>query len=208
MKFFITLEGIEGAGKSTLQSLLASDLRAKGHEIVLTREPGATRLGQTLRSLLLDCREVKLTPMAEVMLFSADRAQHVAEVIGPALSSGKIVLCDRYLHSTLAYQGYGHGVDMDSLEKVLLFAAQGLLPDLTFILDLDPRTGLHRANRRTAEPIDRFESLELEFHCRVREGFLEMAKQCPEKFVVLDASKKPEEIALEALSTVLKRLGG
>ncbi len=220
MGHFITLEGIEGAGKSTLRARLADELRQFQTEIVLTREPGSTHLGQAIRSMVLDPANRELDAIAELMLFQADRAQHVREIIRPALARGAIVICDRYVHSTLAYQGYGRGLDLNQLKALNEFTTGKLMPDLVILLDLDPKLGLTRVTRRTrkasgsfrpeallqsvenAQVGDRFEQQSLEFHRAIRNGFLELARETPERFAVIDASGETEVVVRDALSAV------
>ncbi len=217
---FITLEGIEGAGKSTLRSKLAELLREEHREVVVTREPGATSFGQAVRNLVLDPHNKELDTKAELMLFQADRAQHIVEIIRPALERGAIVLCDRYIHSTLAYQGYGRGLELNHLRSLNTFTTGGLLPDLTLLLDLDPRVGLERAKTRIRKASssfnfqeltqgggdnilqDRFEEQAVEFHDRVRKGFLELSKDPQFRFVVLDAAKEEDALAEEAFKAI------
>ena len=212
MSVFITIEGIEGSGKSTLQRRMAEYLTAKGCAVRLTREPGATVIGREIRNLLLDPRNTALAPAAEVALFAADRAQHVAEVIKPALARGEIVISDRYLHSTLAYQGYGRGYPLPDLEALNTLATGGLQPDLVLLLDLDPASGLARASRRSSEASSgetadehswsRFEEEEVAFHERVRQGFLQLAGREKERFVILNALLPAADVAGEACRAI------
>ncbi len=182
---FISIEGIEGAGKSTIVKRLAKAIRSRGLEVVETFEPGDTEAGARIRQILLDPELKGLSPLTELLLYFADRAEHVQKVIKPALKEGKVVLCDRFMDSTFAYQGYGRGLDLEALYRLNEIATGGLKPDLTVLLDLDVKTGLGR-NRKTGKD-DRFEQESLEFHQRVREGFLELARKEPERFVVVDA---------------------
>jgi dTMP kinase len=185
---FITFEGPEGAGKSTQIRLLAEWLRAQGKAVLTTREPGnGGQIGREIRQLLLHHHD--MTPEAEYLLLSADRAEHVRTVLRPALESGQIVLCDRYLDSSLAYQGYGRGLPLEWLRAVASRATGGLKPHRTFLLDLPPEVGLRRFESR-----DRLEREPLEFHRRLREGYLELALAEPERFVVLDATQSIEAI--------------
>lgn len=195
---FITFEGPEGAGKSTQARLLAEWLREKGHEVVLTREPGGTRLGQDIRELLL--HQEHMCYEAEYLLYSADRAEHMQTLIRPALDRGRVVLCDRWLDSSLAYQGYGRGLDLDWLRAVASGATQGIKPHKTFLFDLPPEVGLRRFEGR-----DRLEREPLEFHQRVRRGYLELARAEPQRFVVLDATQ-PLEALFEELKGHLQNL--
>ena len=217
---FITIEGIEGSGKSTLQQMLAESLQTLFPEVVLTREPGATAVGKSIRRLLLDPSITDLDPRAELFLFAADRVQHLSEVVRPALARGALVICDRYIHSTLAYQGYGHGLDLTSVMRVLEFATGGLQPDLVLLLDLNAETGLQRVSLRhsctattdsretafSANGHDRIEEQSLEFHQRVRQGFLAMAEQNGDRFAVINALQSAEEVHKAAVEAVSQRL--
>lgn len=210
---FITLEGIEGAGKSTMLALLAAWLENHGHFPLATREPGGSRLGRRLRSMLLDCRQEKLTCDAELFLFLADRAQHVAEVIRPALEAGQVVICDRYSDSTLAYQGYGRGMALPGLAVATRMASGALEPDVTFLLDLPVQTGLERAGLRNREAgtvisEGRFDAESLDFHERVRQGYLALARECPERIIVIDAARDPELILKDCADRLAVALAG
>ena len=201
---FITLEGIEGAGKTPLLNNLADVFRALNHEVLVTREPGGCALGRTLRGLLLDPR-TQLSSEAELFLFLADRAQHVAEVIRPALQRGCVVLCDRYADSTIVYQGYGRGLDVEMLRSLNDVAIGGLWPDVTLVLDMDPREALTRARSRNAaqglsEAEGRFEAENMLFHTRIREGFRLWAAYNSKRMVVLDAADSPEGLLRQALA--------
>ena len=209
---FITFEGIEGSGKGSVIATVAEYLRAAGREALLTREPGGCRLGRALRTQLLDMRNAGITPEAELFLYLADRAQHVHEIIVPALRAGKVVICDRYSDSTLAYQGYGRGRDAALLRSLNDVAAKGLKPDLTLLLDLPAAEGLARARARNilenkVESEGRFEAEDLAFHCLVREGFLELARQESERFAVIDASRPLTEVSAVAFWLVGRQLG-
>ncbi len=217
---FLTLEGVEGSGKSTLARLLAERAATEGIPLLRTREPGGCGLGLRIRPLLLDASTgpAALCDRAELFLFLADRAQHVAEIIRPALAEGIWVLCDRYADSTIAYQGYGRGLnagdagDMDWLERLNDFATGGLWPDVTLLLDLPPEEGLKRAlARNRAEGLEeaegRFEAETLAFHARIREGFLARAAAQPGRFHVLNALLPPEELAAEAWAVLLQARG-
>ena len=204
---FITVEGIEGSGKSTLIASLAERLEATGLSCLVTREPGGCRLGEDLRRILLESAR-RLDDRAELFLFLADRAQHVSEVVRPALSRGEWVICDRYADSTVAYQGYGRGMNAAMLRNASDAATGGLTPDLTFLLDLPAEEGLRRARLRnltegTEMSEGRFEAEELAFHERVRTGFLKLAEMEPSRFAVLDARLTPQEL----LASALERLG-
>ena len=200
---FLTVEGIEGAGKSTFLGLLENELAKRGVNFLRTREPGGCALGQQIRPLLLDISQ-KVSDRAELFLFLADRAQHVADTIRPALECGQWVICDRYADSTIAYQGYGRGMDPEELQRLNDYATDGLWPDITFLLDLPVEEGLARAMARngregTSQSEGRFEAEALAFHQRIREGFHLRAKRWPERFRVLDAMQTPEAIVAQAM---------
>ena len=198
----VTFEGIEGSGKSSQAELLFSWLREQGMDPLLSLEPGGSSLGRELRRILLDAGNTELTDEAELFLYLADRAQHVAQVLRPSLNQGRPVIVDRYIDSTLAYQGYGRGVHPEHIPELNRLATQGVLPDLTFLLDLEAETGLRRARQRNAQDgasqsEGRFEAQELEFHRRVRQGYLEMADREPERVLRLDAELPVQEIQSE-----------
>jgi dTMP kinase len=204
---FITFEGIEGCGKTTQIKLLAEALRGDGRDIVLTREPGGTTIGERIRSVLLDSAHRQMAPIAELLLYAAARNQHVEEVIMPSLEAGKTVLCDRYADATTAYQGAAREIDPEVLRAVHDVATEGLWPGLTVLLDLPASEGLGRAmdrNLRDAEASreDRFEREALDFHERVRAGYLAIAKREPKRFAVIDATGSTEEVHERILSAV------
>ena len=201
---FLTVEGIEGAGKSTFISLLEDTLAKLGVDFLHTREPGGCALGRQIRPLLLDASQ-KVSGRAELFLFLADRAQHVAETIRPALEAGRWVVCDRYADSTIAYQGYGRGMDPDQLQMLNDYATGGLWPEITFLLDLPAEVGLGRAQARNyreglTQSEGRFEAEALAFHQRIREGFLARAARWPERFRVLDATQAPDAVLAQAMA--------
>ena len=204
---FISFEGIEGSGKSTALTLLAQELERRGYDVLRTREPGGCGLGRALRPILLDARTRSLNMRAELYLFLADRAQHVAEVIRPALEAGQIVLCDRYTDSTLAYQGYGRGLDPEKLRRINEMATGGLVPDLTLLMDLPVGLGLERAGLRnqrqgTILSEGRFDAESMDFHERVRQGYLALAAEEPCRIACIDAEQRPEDVLLQGLSAV------
>jgi dTMP kinase len=189
---FVALEGGEGAGKSTQLALLAAWLRERGHDVVVTREPGATHAGAQVRQILLDPATGRLAPRAEALLYAADRAQHVAQVVRPALRRGAVVVTDRYVDSSLAYQGDGRELERDDVARLSRWATEGLVPDLVVLLDVDPAVGLRRAGDSGAP--DRIEAESLAFHTRVREAFLDLAAAAPERYVVVDAGLPTEAV--------------
>jgi len=203
---FITLEGIEGCGKSTQARRLAASLRGLGHAVVLTQEPGGTEIGLRIRELVLGERGHGLSPVAELLLFFADRAQHVTQRVRPALAEGSVVISDRYADSSRAYQGIGRGLDPQGLEAALLLATGGLTPDLTLLIDVPVEVGLGRVRARGQS--DRLESEALAFHERVRQGYLALAAREPGRFLVLDGRRPEAELAEAVLAAALACVSG
>jgi dTMP kinase len=205
---FVSFEGIEGSGKSTQVALLAQVLRSRGYEIIVTREPGGTPVGQVLRRLLLESSSSPLASSTELLLMLADRAQHVQEIVAPALRVNKIVMSDRFVDSTTAYQGYGRGVELALLAQLNAFACSGCMPALTLVLDLPVSEGLHRVRQRQSgtQGTDRFEAESVAFHERVRIGYLEIARSDPQRVCILDAARPVEMIHQEILAVVQSRL--
>jgi dTMP kinase len=183
---FITFEGVEGSGKSTQSSLLKEALEKDGHSVVLTREPGGTKIGQEIRNIILHSTLEFTHDYSELLLFYVDRLEHVKRIVEPALKEGKIVLCDRYIDSTIAYQVYGRGMSRDVVNN--LTAMVGLTPQKTILLDMNPEEGIRRAKKRAA--LDRFEKEEIDFHQRVRQGYLDQAEKEPERIVKIDVENK------------------
>lgn len=204
---FITIEGIEGGGKTTQVGLLAGALQKAKLAVRITREPGGTRLGQEIRKLLLHS-EIGVDRHAELFLILADRAEHVESLIRPALRAGEVVLCDRFSDSTLAYQAYGRELPLDAVRAVESFARQGLRPDVTFVLDCPVELGLARTHRRRgAAAADRFEAEDVAFHERVRRGFLTLAGEDSTRMLVIDGSRSTEEVHRTILAASAERLG-
>ena len=202
MVLFIAFEGGEGCGKSTQSKALWRKLQRQNIPAILTHEPGSTALGNKIRKLLKGQRETPLTAQAELLLFAASRAQLVMDVIRPALKEGKVVICDRFSYSTLVYQGYGRGLDLNTVERVDNLATQGLKPDIIILLDIAPEQGL--ARRRNLR--DPFEMEELSFHYRIREGYLKIAATKPDRWLVIDATlpkRKITKIIWEKVSQLL-----
>jgi dTMP kinase len=195
---FVTFEGVEGAGKSSQLARLATKLRAAGRTVVAAREPGGTPVGEQVREILLDPRGGSLHPRTEALLFAAARAQLVEDVIRPALAAGKVVLCDRYVHSSLAYQGAARRLGIPDVERLNRWATADLWPDLVILLDLDPAAGLARSTGR-----DRIEAEQLDFHQAVRAAFLDLAAADPPRFAVVDAARPPGEVAADIDAAVL-----
>jgi len=198
----VTFEGIEAAGKSTLIAALAHDLRTDGDSVLVTREPGGTPLGDALRVVFVD-PAFAVDPIAEVMLLNASRAQLVAEVIAPALKERTTVLCDRFFDATVAYQGYGRGLNVESLLEICLMATHRIAPELTFLLDLPPEVS--RARVAARGDADRLEREDVEFHTRVRDGYLSLAARFSNRYVVLDATLPPQSLATAAIEELRRR---
>ncbi|HPZ44210.1 MAG TPA: dTMP kinase [Bacillota bacterium] len=190
---FIVFEGIDGSGKTTQLKLLGEKLAALGYPVLYTREPGGTRVGELVRDLLLNPQYGELVPRAEALLYAAARAQHVEEIILPALEQGKVVLCDRYIDSSLAYQGFGRGLDLSQLEQINQAATAGLVPDRVLLLDFCPDRGVDRLSRSGRGP-DRIEREDQEFHRRVRRGYLTLVARDPQRYRVIDANRSIEEV--------------
>lgn len=209
---FITFEGGEGAGKSSLIEEVAKHLASEGIQVVKTREPGSTHLGEHIRTLLLNHAEQDVSPYAELCLFLAARAQHLKEVIVPSLEKRKVILCDRYNDSTIAYQGAARGLGMERVERFCEFVCQGVQPHLTLYLDIDPAVGLARA-RGTSPQIagergyDRIEVEGIEFHSKIRKAFREIHEKDPSRFHLLDASERKEIVYAEAMKVIRPFLG-
>ena len=197
----ITFEGGDGAGKTTLIEGMYSHLLSKHKPVLKTRAPGSTKVGEVIRSLLLHRSDVPLEGRCELFLFLADRAQHMEEIILPALNAGKIVLCDRFNDSTVAYQGVARGLDPVWVRSLCKFATKGVEPDLTFYLDIDPKVGLQRATDKEGRK-DRIESEALSFHEKIRSAFHSIAKQEPKRVVVLSGMDSPEQVLTQALESL------
>ena len=205
MSLFVTFEGIEGSGKTSQLQFLAAHLRAAGHAVVETREPGGTAAGAAMRRLLLGAETVPLTPLAELLLYCADRTQHVSEVVRPALAAGRVVLSDRFSDSTIAYQGYARGLDLEAVRALDARARDGLAPGLTFLLDCPVEVGLRRARGRAGVE-DRFERESIAFHERVRQGFRALAAAEPGRCCILDAAAPLAEVRARMVAEAERRL--
>jgi dTMP kinase len=208
---FITLEGIDGCGKTTQSQRLARSLEDRGLEVVLTRQPGGTRVGERVREILLANTSVGLVPLAEMLLYAADRAQHVNELIKPSLEAGRIVISDRYIDSTVAFQGYGRGLDLEMINKLNHLATSGLNPDLTILLSVTPEAARARFDSRhskddTHKGMTRFEEESMDFHERVRAGYESLAKTHPQRICVVDASGTREETQEKVIAVVMSRI--
>lgn len=204
---FITLEGPEGAGKSTQMALLADFLREQGRYVRTSREPGGTLIGDQIRDVLHDIANTEMTPTAEVLLYSASRAQLIGQVVRPALAAGEIVLLDRYADSTVAYQGYGRGLNLADLHTLTTIATGGLEPDLTLLLDLDVAVGLAR-RRDQGDEMNRLDLETLDFHNRVRNGYHQLVSDDRQRWVTIDANRPVAEIQAELRALIMSRLEG
>lgn len=211
---FLTFEGIDGSGKSTQLQMLSARLRDRGMEVTTAREPGGTAIGDAIRRILLDSATQRLAPEAELLLYFASRAQNVSEVIAPALAEGRVVLCDRYVDASAAYQGYGRGLGTDAVMHLEKIACRGLKPARTWVLDIEPSTAVARALERNrgaaasgSSDESRFERESLEFFARVRRGYLEIAAREPSRVVVVNAERPIEAIHAEIWSDAVRLLG-
>ena len=202
---FITLEGPEGSGKTSKITPLGEFIRQRGYKVLTTREPGGTAIGDQVRAVLCDLAHTNMAPRAETLLFQAARAQLVEQVIRPALAAGEIVICDRYADSTLAYQGYGQGGDLVQIRDLVNYATGGLKPDLTLLFDLDVEEGLRRKQNNPVE-WNRLDAYALAYHQRVRQGYLELARHEPARWVIVDAGQSPAAVQADLVRIVSDRL--
>lgn len=203
---FITLEGPEGSGKTSAVKVVVERLTKMGYNIVQTREPGGTPIAEQIRNVILDVNNTKLDPRAEALLYAASRRQHLVEKVWPALKEGKIVICDRFLDSSLAYQGGARNLGVDNILNINMFATEGTFPDLTLLFDIDPKIGLERIAKNANREVNRLDLEKLDFHKKVRQTFLELAKRFPNRFVVIDASKSMEEVAENTYKAIMEKL--
>jgi dTMP kinase len=208
---FISFEGIEGSGKTTNMRHAVRFLRDKGFDCVITREPGGTRIGEKIRAILLDPSSKEMNPLTELLLYTADRSQHIKELISPLLSAGKTVVCDRYYDATVVYQGYARGLDTALIHRLHRLLFENLKPDITLLLDLPPEVGLSRAwkqiDKGDRDRVEtRFEEETLSFHKKVRSGYLEMARLEPERYRIIDASKEPDQVRKEIARTLAEEI--
>lgn len=206
MSLFVTFEGGEGSGKSSCLAKVAKDLQNAGYEVVITREPGGTPISEQIRNVILDKANTDMDPMTEALLYAASRRQHLVQKILPALREGKIVLCDRYLDSSLAYQGGARGLGIEKILALNQFAIDGQYPDLTLFFDLEPEVGLERIEENSSREVNRLDLEKLSFHHKVRDSFLKLMGMFPDRYVRIDASKSREEVENSALEQIIKRL--
>ena len=203
---FITIEGPEGSGKTTAVNSAVRKLEELGYQIVRTREPGGTPIAEQIRNVILDKANTNMDPRTEALLYAASRRQHLVEKVWPALKEGKIVICDRFLDSSLAYQGGARHLGIDNVLNVNLFATENTYPDLTLLFDIEPELGLQRIADNASREVNRLDLEKLEFHKEVRNSFLELARRYPERYVIIDASLSMEEVADNTLKSILNRL--
>lgn len=203
---FITLEGPEGSGKTTAVEAAVKELEARGYQIVRTREPGGTPIAEQIRNVILDKENTKMDPRTEALLYAASRRQKKKKKVWPALKEGKIVICDRYLDSSLAYQGGARGLGVENILNVNMFATENTFPDLTLLFDITPEEGLKRIAANASREVNRLDLEKLEFHNKVRDTFLALAKKYPDRYVIIDASQSREEVAKATLEAIMNRL--
>ncbi|MCQ2798513.1 MAG: dTMP kinase [Bacilli bacterium] len=203
---FITFEGGEGSGKSTAIKRIVKALEDMGHEVILTREPGGTPIGEQIRNVILDKANTAMDPRTEALLYAASRRQHLVEKIIPAIKEGKIVLCDRYLDSSLAYQGGARNLGIEEIYNVNLYATEGMQPDVTILFDIEPEEGLRRIAANAGREVNRLDVEKISFHHKVRESFKKVASMFPERFAVIDASKSPDEVFNDAFEAIKKAM--
>lgn len=203
---FITLEGPEGSGKTTAVEFAVKKLEEMGYQIVRTREPGGTPIAEQIRNVILDKQNTAMDARTEALLYAASRRQHLVEKVWPAIKEGKIVVCDRYLDSSLAYQGGARGLGIDEVLNINLFATENTWPDLTLLFDIKPEIGLQRISANANREVNRLDLEKIDFHNKVRDSFLLLAKIYPERFIIIDASKDREQVAKDTLEAILSRL--
>ena len=206
MSKFITFEGGEGSGKSTVLKKVDALLRQDGYQTVVSREPGGTPISEQIRNVIVDKANTKMDPRAEALLYAASRRQHLVEKVWPSLKEGKIVLCDRFLDSSLAYQGGARGLGIDEILKVNEYATEGFLPDLTLLFDIDPKLGLARIAANQGREVNRLDLEKMSFHEQVRATFQSLANRYPERYIVLDASKELDDVVSDAYQAIKQRL--
>ena len=206
MSLFVTFEGEEGSGKSTVLKQVNEILLSEGHSTLLTREPGGTPISEQIRNVILDKANTSMDPRTEALLYAASRRQHLVEKIWPALKEGKIVLCDRFLDSSLAYQGGARGLGMDEILEVNRYATEGQFPDITLFFDLDPSIGLQRIAANAGREVNRLDLERMTFHEKVRASFQKLASLYPERYVTIDASQPLEEVVEDSLKAIKAKL--
>ena len=206
MSLFITLEGPEGSGKSSAMAIVYDLLAKDGYQIIKTREPGGTPISEQIRNVILDKENTAMDLRTEALLFAASRRQHLVEKVWPSLKEGKLVFCDRFLDSSLSYQGYARGLGIDNVLNINLFATENTFPNLTLLFDVDVEIGLERIAKNQEREVNRLDVEKLEFHKKVRQGYLELAKRYPERIVIIDASKPLEEVSYSTYTIIKETL--
>lgn len=206
MSLFITLEGPEGSGKSSAMAIVYDLLAKDGYQIIKTREPGGTPISEQIRNVILDKENTAMDLRTEALLFAASRRQHLVEKVWPSLKEGKLVFCDRFLDSSLSYQGYARGLGIDNVLNINLFATENTFPNLTLLFDVDVEIGLERIAKNQEREVNRLDVEKLEFHKKVRQGYLELAKRYPERIVIIDASKPLEEVSYSTYKIIKETL--
>lgn len=204
---FITIEGPEGSGKSTVANIIVRRLEQLGYDVVHTREPGGTPIAESIRNVILDKSNTNLDARAEALLYAASRRQHLVEKVWPALKEGKIVICDRYLDSSLAYQGGARGLGVDNILNINMFATEGTFPDVTLLFDITPEEGLKRIAANANREVNRLDLEKIDFHHKVRQTFLELADKYKDRYIIIDASKPLENVVEQAWEQIIKKLG-
>ncbi|MCI6357451.1 MAG: dTMP kinase [Erysipelotrichaceae bacterium] len=204
---FITIEGPEGSGKSTVANIIVRRLEQLGYDVVHTREPGGTPIAESIRNVILDKNNTNLDARAEALLYAASRRQHLVEKVWPALKEGKIVICDRYLDSSLAYQGGARGLGVDNILNINMFATEGTFPDVTLLFDITPEEGLKRIAANANREVNRLDLEKIDFHHKVRQTFLELADKYKDRYIIIDASKPLENVVEQAWEQIKKKLG-
>lgn len=203
---FITLEGPEGSGKTSAAKRIVEELEKQGYSVLFTREPGGTPIAEQIRSVILDKANTKLDARAEALLYAASRRQHLVEKVFPALEEGKLVICDRYIDSSLAYQGGARGLGIDEVLNINMFATEYKFPDLTLLFDIDPVLGLERISKNKNREVNRLDLEKLDFHNQVRNTFLDLSKRYEDRYIIIDASQSEEKVASDALEAILNRI--
>ena len=206
MNYLITLEGVEGSGKSTLIQYLKEFIEGIGKKVIVTREPGGIEISEQIRSVILDTENTKMDGRTEALLYAAARRQHLVERIIPALKEGNVVLCDRFIDSSLAYQGYARGLGIDEVLSINEFAIGSFMPNLTLYLDLDPQIGLSRIRKNKGREVNRLDLEEISFHLKVREGYEEVIKRFPDRIVRVDANQELDKVLLDTKQILLEKV--
>jgi dTMP kinase len=205
-KGFISIEGIEGAGKSTVLMRLKSYLEEKNNDFIITREPGGIAIAEQIRTVILDPKNTEMDGITEALLYAAARRQHLVQKVMPALDQGKVVFCDRFIDSSLAYQGYARGLGVDKVLSINEFAVENCIPEMTIYLDLDPEVGLSRINANKDREVNRLDMERLEFHQAVRKGYLELLKRFPERIVLINAQQSIDKVLADVIEVLKPKL--